>query len=64
MKFIKEYIRQELLLEPLGVLTTKEDNIDGLSGESIYIDGKDINLFVAHVDYTNWLEKFITELKY
>ena len=60
MKYIKEYIKEELLIEPLGELTTEEDELEGLSGEYIYINGKDINLFVAHVDYTNWLEKYVT----
>lgn len=59
MKYIKEYLKEELFIEPLGELTTKEDEKYDLSGESIYINGKDINLFVAHNDYTKWLEKYV-----
>ena len=60
MKYIKEYIKEELLIEPLGELTTKEDELGGFSGEYIYINGKDIDLFIAHADYAKWLEKYVT----
>lgn len=56
MKYIKEYLEQELKISPLGKLTTEEDTLNELSGEEIYIDDKPIGLFISHIDYTNWLE--------
>lgn len=65
MKYIKEYLEQELKISPLGELTTEEDTLNELPGEEIYIDGKPIGLFISHIDYVNWLEnkydKFINK---
>ena len=59
MKYINKYLEEELKLQPLGNVGTKEDEVSDLSGEMVYVDGKCTNIFVAHVDYANWLEKKI-----
>jgi len=59
MKYIEKYLEEELKLQPLGNVGTKEDEVCDLSGEMVYVDGKCTNIFVAHVDYANWLEKKI-----
>lgn len=56
MKYIKEYLEQELKIRPIGKLTTEEATLNELSGEEIYIDGKPIGLFISHIDYVNWFE--------
>lgn len=56
MKYIKEYLETVVKIKPLGELTTKEDELNGLSGEMVYIDGKCSDIFISHADYANWLE--------
>ena len=56
MKYIKEYLETVVKIKPLGELTTKEDELNGLSGEMAYIDGKCSDIFISHADYANWLE--------
>lgn len=62
MKFIKEYMKEALLVQPLGEVTLLQDEIAGLSCENILINGKDTGISVAHIDYANWLENKIQEL--
>lgn len=57
MKYIEEYLKNIIKVKPLGKLTTEEDELDGISGEMVYIDGKCSNIFISHIDYANWLEK-------
>lgn len=57
MKYIKEYLETVVKIKPLGELTTKEDELNGLSGEMVYIDGKCSDIFISHADYANWLER-------
>lgn len=57
MKYIEEYLKDVIKIKPLGELTTKEDELDGMSGEIVYIDGKCSSIFISHADYANWLEK-------
>ena len=57
MEYIKEYLKDVIKVKPLGKLTTKEDELDGMSGEMVYIDGKCSDIFITHADYANWLEK-------
>ena len=56
MKYIKEYLETVVKIKPLGKLTTKEDELNDLSGEMVYIDGKCSDIFISHADYANWLE--------
>jgi len=57
MKYIEEYLKDVIKVEPLGELTTKDDELNGMSGEMVYINGKCSNIFISHADYVNWLEK-------
>ena len=58
MKYVEEYLRDVIKIKPLGKLTTKdEQELNGLSGEMVYIDGKCTDIFISHADYANWLEK-------
>ena len=56
MKYIKEYLETVVKIKPLGELTTKDDELNGMSGEMVYIDGKCADIFISHADYANWLE--------
>lgn len=57
MKYIEKYLKDIIKVKPLGTLTTKEDELDGISGEMVYIGGKCSNIFISRIDYANWLEK-------
>lgn len=58
MKYVKEYLETVVKIKPLGELTTRdEQELNGLSGEMVYIDGKCSDIFISHADYANWLEK-------
>jgi len=56
MKYIEQYIEEVIKLKPLGKVTFKDDCLNNLSGIYVYIDGRCTDLFIAHVDYCNWLE--------
>lgn len=57
MKYVEEYLETAVKVKPLGELTTREDILNGMSGEMVYIDGKCSDIFISHADYANWLEK-------
>ena len=57
MKYVEEYLKDVTKVKPLGELTTKDDELNGMSGEMVYIDGKCSDIFISHADYANWLEK-------
>lgn len=57
MKYVKEYLNDVIKVKPLGELTTEDDELNGMSGEMVYIDGKCSDIFISHADYANWLEK-------
>ena len=61
MKYLLEYLEEVVKITPKGEVTTEEDEINGLSGESVYIDGKCSDIFVAHVDYLRWIERVLEE---
>ena len=56
MKYVEEYLKDVIKVKPLGELTTKEDELNGMSGEMVYIDGKCSDIFISHADYANWVE--------
>lgn len=56
MKHIKEYLENVIKVNPLGQLSTREDILNDMSGEMVYIDGKCTDIFISHADYANWLE--------
>lgn len=57
MKYVEEYLETVVKVKPLGELTTREDILNDMSGEMVYIDGKCSDIFISHADYANWLEK-------
>ena len=59
MKFLEQYLKEVRKIMPLGKLETREDTINDLSGEMIYIDGVCTDIFISHADYANWLEEKI-----
>lgn len=59
MKFFEQYLKEVRKIKPLGKLETREDMINDLSGEMVYIDGVCTDLFISHADYANWLEEKI-----
>jgi len=61
MKYIEQYLIEKRRIKPLGKITLNDELKYDLSGVEILIDGKDVDIFVAHVDYCNWLESKITD---
>lgn len=57
MKYVEEYLKDVIKVKPLGDLTTKNDELNGMSGEMVYVGGKCSDIFISHADYANWLEK-------
>ena len=49
-------------IEPLGEITSRDDTLYEMSGQSIYINGKDVDIFISDADYTYWLENKYEEL--
>lgn len=62
MKYIEKYLEEVIKIKPLGHIGTEEDNKYDLSGETLYIDGKCTDIFIAHADYANWLESKINTI--
>lgn len=57
MKYIEQYIKENLLLQPLGKVTLQPDEDEaGWSGVNVCINNVDTNLFISHIDYATWLE--------
>ena len=56
MKYITEYLISQCKIKPLGKVTLENDVHYDLSGVNVLIDGKNVDIFVAHIDYCNWLE--------
>lgn len=63
MKYIDQYLEEVVKLKPLGKVTYEDDCQYDLSGVYVYVDGKCTDLFIAHVDYLNWLENKFESLK-
>ena len=59
MKKVIEYLEEEMRISPLGEVTTDpfEANCGEYTGETIFIDGKDVGIIIYYIDYINWLEK-------
>lgn len=58
MKYVEEYLEKEMLIKPLGVVTTDpyESTYGDYTGETILINNKDVGIIVYYIDYINWLE--------
>ena len=62
MKYIQQYMEEELKLKPLGKIDFEElttHDYEGAYGYEILIDRKDTGLQIWWADYANWLEKKI-----
>ena len=60
MKYILEYIKEELFIEPVAgsTIDLEEEFADADTpiGYRLIINGKDVDIVVWHADYSKWLE--------
>lgn len=67
MKYILEYIKEELFIEPVAgsTIDLEEEFADADTpiGYRLIINGKDVDIVVWHADYSNWLEKIVVNLR-
>lgn len=64
MKYLERYMIEKLKLKPIGELSQSPNYVCGscnLSGVDVIIDGQETGLFIADVDYVDWLEKKVEE---
>lgn len=61
MKYIEEYLREQLLVQPLGTVTVCPDKYDEMQGNYVYINNKCTDIFVAYADYSKWIEDKYTK---
>lgn len=61
MKYILEYIKEEMFIEPVAgsTIDLEEEFADADTpiGYRLIINGKDVDIVVWHADYANWLER-------
>ena len=60
MKFIKDYIKEKLRLQPLGELSVRE--IDDAS-VSVSVDEQDTGIVIFYSEYAEWLENRVITIK-
>ena len=67
MKYILEYIKEELFIEPVAgsTIDLEEEFADADTpiGYRLIINGKDVDIVVWYADYSNWLEKIVVNLR-
>ena len=67
MKYILEYIKEEMFIEPVAgsTIDLEEECVDATTpiGYRLIINGKDVDIVVWHADYSNWLEKKYANLR-
>lgn len=67
MKYILEYIKEELFIEPVAgsTIDLEEEYADSDTpiGYRLIINGKDVDIVVWYADYSNWLEKQYVNLR-
>ena len=58
MKYIKEYIEENLRIRALGEISTNvyESSCGDYTGEELCVDGIPTNIIIYYIDYINWLE--------
>jgi len=61
MKYIVEYLEEEMNIHPIGEVTFEECSAGGDVGYTIIIAGKRTTLDVWWSDYATWLEKKLDE---
>ena len=67
MKYILEYIKEEMFIEPVAgsTIDLEEEFADADTpiGYRLIINGKDVDIVVWYADYSNWLEKIVVNLR-
>ena len=65
MKYILDYLREELYIEPVANSTIDYEeefaSVDIPIGYRLIINGKDVDIVVWYADYGRWLEKKFIE---
>lgn len=61
MSYLEEFVIETFKMQPLGKLTCSDGYEDGQM--SLYIDGKEIGIYILWEDYANWLESKLNEYK-
>ena len=65
MKYIFDYLREEMFIEPIAGTTVEieeEFAADDIPiGYRLILNGKDVDIVVWYVDYGRWLEKKFSE---
>jgi hypothetical protein len=65
MKYIEEYLAQQVRIKVLGKLETIDEESEPCMpiGERIVIDDIETDIIVWHADYCKWLEKKYDQLQ-
>ena len=67
MKYILEYIKEELFIEPVAgsTIDLEEEYADADTpiGYRLIINGKDVDIVVWYADYSKWLERQYINLR-
>lgn len=67
MKYILDYLREEMFIEPIAGATIDidEEYVDASTpvGYRLVLNGKETDIVVWYADYYRWIEKKYDELK-
>lgn len=65
MKYIEEYLAEQMKIKVLGELKTIDEEAEPymIVGKRLVIDDVESDIVVWHADYCMWLEKKYGELK-
>lgn len=65
MKYIEEYLAEQMKIKVLGELKTIDEEAEPymIVGKRLIIDDVESDIVVWHADYCMWLEKKYEELK-
>ena len=67
MKYILDYLREEMFIEPVACVTVDidEEYADATTpvGYRLVLNGKETDIVVWYADYYTWIEKKYDELK-
>lgn len=63
MKFIEEYLKEVMMIQPLGEIELEDYEIEPCEviGQELLISGKRIGITIYWSDYACWLEKKLKE---
>lgn len=65
MKYIEEYLAQQVRIKPLGELRTIDEEAEPcmMVGQRLVIDDMESDIVVWYADYCMWLEKKYDQLQ-